>query len=380
MKRIFLDYNSTTPVAAEVVSAMLPYFSEHFGNASSSHSYGQKATHAVDLARTQVAKLIGANADEIIFTGSGTEANNLAIIGIAHKFKEKGNHIITSSIEHSSVYNTCKYLESCGFEITYLSVDNSGKIKLSELESFIKKETILVSVMVANNETGVVQNIREISEIVAKYSIFTHSDAVQALGKMYVNVNDMGVDLLSVSAHKIYGPKGVGALFLRRGLGISPIIHGGGQEKKMRSGTENVPGIVGFGKACELAMTNLDKNIVHLQKTRDLFEKEIRNCISGIKINSFETDRIPNTSSTTFPDISSETLLVKLDLNGIAASSGAACSEAGTEPSRILKALGLSKKEQHCTVRFSVGLHTTKEEINYVVQTLKNIVKNNYSS
>ena len=371
MKTIFFDYNSTTPVADEVILAMLPYFSEHFGNASSSHSYGQKALHAIDMARMQVAKAIGANADEIIFTGSGTEANNLAITGIANKFKEKGKHIITSSIEHSSVYNTCKHLESCGFEITYLPVDKSGKINLSGLEASIKKETILVSTMTANNETGVIQNIKDISKIAEKYNVFTHTDAVQALGKMSVNVNDLGVDLLSISAHKIYGPKGVGALCLRRGLGIAPIIHGGGQEKKIRSGTENVQGIVGFGKACELAITNLDRNIEHLRKIRDLFEKEIRKHIPGVKINSFETDRIPNTSNITFPDISSETLLVKLDLNGIAASSGSACGSAGMESSKTLKALGLSEKEQNCTIRFSFGLYTDKEEIDYAVKTLK---------
>lgn len=377
MKTVFLDYNSTTPVAAEIVSVMLPYFSEHFGNASSSHSYGQKAMHAIDMARMQVAKAIGANADEIIFTGGGTEANNLAITGIANKFKEKGNHIITSSIEHSSVYNTCKYLESCGFDVTYLPVNKSGKTSLSELEASIKKETIIVSVMIANNETGVIQNIIEISKIAEKYNVVTHSDAVQALGKMPANVNDLGVDLLTISAHKIYGPKGVGALYLRRGIGITPIIHGGGQEKKMRSGTENVPGIVGFGKACELAMENLDGNIVYLQKIRDLFEEKVKKHISGIKINSSDTDRISNTSSIIFPDFSSETLLVKLDLNGIAASSGSACGAVGTKSSNTLKALGLSEKEQHCTIRFSFGLHTTKEEVDYTVKTLEGIIKNN---
>ena len=375
MKSVFLDYNSTTPLDAEVLSAMMPYFSEHFGNASSSHSYGQKAMHAIDMARMQVAKAIGANADEIIFTGSGTEANNLAIIGIAHKFREKGNHIITSSIEHSSVYNTCKHLESCGFAITYLQVDKFGRINVSELEASIKKETVLVSIMTANNETGVIQEIKEVSKIAEKYNVFTHTDAVQALGKIPINVNNSGVDLLSISAHKIYGPKGVGALYLRRGLGLAPIIHGGGQEKKMRAGTENVPGIAGFGKACELATANLGRNIEHLQKIRDLFEYKIKHHVPGIKINSSGADRIPNTSSITFPDISSETLLVKLDLKGIAASSGAACGAAQTEPSRTLKAVGLSEKDQHCTIRFSVGLRTTEEEIDYAVKILKKIVR-----
>ncbi len=374
MKTMFFDYNSTTPVAAEVVSAMLPYFSEHFGNASSSHSYGQKALHAIDMARMQIAKAIGANADEIIFTGSGTEANNLAITGIAHKFRGKGNHIITSSIEHSSVYRQCKYLERCGFEITYLPVDKLGKINLSELEESIKKETILVSIMTANNETGVVQSIKDISQIAEKYNVFTHSDAVQALGKMPVNVDEIGVDLLSISAHKIYGPKGVGALYLRRGLGIAPIIHGGGQEKKMRSGTENVPGIVGFGKTCELAITNLDRNIEHLQKIRNLLEDKVRQHILGIEINSSGADRIPNTSSITFPGISSETLLVKLDLNGIAASSGSACGAAEMETSRTLKALGLSEKDQHCTIRFSIGLSTTEKEIEYAIKIIKHLI------
>lgn len=371
MEIVFLDYNSTTPVAAEVLSVMLPYFSEHFGNASSSHSYGQKALHAIDMARMQISKAIGANADEIIFTGNGTEANNLAIIGIAHKFMKKGNHIITSSIEHSSVYSTCKYLERCGFEVTYLPVDKPGRINLSELEASIKKETILISIMTANNETGVIQEIKDISKIAGKHNLFTHTDAVQALGKIPVNVTDLGIDLLSISAHKIYGPKGVGALYLRRGLGLAPIIHGGGQEKKMRAGTENVPGIAGFGKACELATANLGRNITHLQKIRNLFEDKIKHHIPGIKINSSGADRIPNTSSITFPDISSETLLVKLDLNGIAASSGSACGSVGMESSKTLKALGLSEKEQHCTIRFSFGLYTNKKEIDYAVKTLK---------
>ncbi len=376
MKTVFLDYNSTTPVEAEVLSAMLPYFSEYFGNPSSIHCYGQKTLHAIDLARMQISGVIGTNPDEIIFTGNGTEANNMAIIGIANKFRKKGNHIITSSIEHSSVYNTCRYLETCGFEVTYLPVNSYGKVSFSELKSSIRKETILISVMHANNETGVIQDIKEISEIAGRHSIPMHTDAVQSFGKIPIKVKELGVDLLTVSAHKIYGPKGVGALYLRREMGSIKIIHGGGQEKKMRAGTENVPGIVGFGKACELAIVNLDKNIVPLQKIRDLFENKIRINIPEIKINSYETDRIPNTSSITFPGISSDTLLIKLDLNGIAASSGSACGAVSMEGSRTLKAMGLSEKEQYCTVRFSFGIHTEEEEIDYTVQVLKNIISN----
>lgn len=370
---VYLDYNATTPITSEVMEAMLPYFSANYGNPSSSHSAGQKALRAIDLARTQIASLIGSKVDEIIFTGSGTEANNIAIIGLANKLKGKGNHIIISSIEHSSVYNTCKYLESCGFEITYLPVDSNGIVSAEDLKASITNRTILISIILANNETGVIQNIREFTAIAGEHKIIFHADAVQAAGKITMDVNDLGVDLMSISAHKIYGPKGIGALFIRRGISLSPLIHGGGQERKLRSGTENVPAIVGFGKACESAKLNLDSNAIKLSQIRDLLEREILSHIKGSKINSAGAMRVPNTTNISFNGAESETLLVKLDLNGIFVSSGSACGAATLQPSRTLQSMGLSEIEQHSSIRFSVGLQTTPEDINFTVEILKKL-------
>lgn len=367
---IYLDYNATTPVNSEVVEVMLPYFSINYGNPSSSHSAGQKSLRAIDLARTQVASLIGSKVDEIIFTGSGTEANNIALIGLATKLKGKRNHIITSSVEHSSVYNSCRHLESCGFELTYLPVDSNGIVCNEDLKASITDRTILVSIILANNETGVIQNIKELAAIAEEKKIAVHADAVQAAGKIALDVNELGVDLMSISAHKIYGPKGIGTLFIRRGLSISPLIHGGGQERKLRSGTENVPAIVGFGKACELAKLSLDSNIAKLSQIRDLLEKEILSHIKGSKINGAGAPRVPNTTNISFCGAESETLLVKLDLNGIFVSSGSACGAANLEPSRTLKSMGLTEAEQHSALRFSVGLQTTPQDIDFTVEQL----------
>lgn len=371
---IYLDYNATTPVSPEVMENMLPYFSINYGNPSSSHSPGQKALRAIDQSRAQVASLISSKIDEIIFTGSGTEANNTAIFGIANKLRSKGNHIITSSIEHSSVYNTLKYLESCGFEVTYLPVDANGIINVEDLKESITERTILVSIILANNEVGVVQNIKELAYVAEEHRIVFHTDAVQAAGKIALDVNELGIGLMSISAHKIYGPKGVGALFVRRGLSLLPLIYGGGQEHKLRSGTENVPAIVGFGKACELSKLNLSSNSVKLSKIRDLLEREILSNIQGTKINGLDAPRVPNTTNMSFAGAESETLLVKLDLNGIFVSSGSACGAASLEPSRTLKAMGLSDVEQHSSIRFSVGLQTTVKDIEFVVETLKKIL------
>ncbi|HBM15357.1 MAG TPA: cysteine desulfurase NifS [Lentisphaeria bacterium] len=373
-KSVFLDYNSTTPVQDEVMEAMLPYFAGHFGNPSSSHSFGQQAQIAIDKARMQLASLIGAKADEIIFTGSGTESNNTAIIGIADKIKSKGNHIITTSTEHSSVYNTCRFLESRSFDITYLSVDSNGIVSKESLEKAITDKTILISIILANNETGVIQNVRELSSIAKNKGILLHSDAVQAAGKIPLEVNDLGIDLLSISGHKIYAPKGIGALFIKRGLSLSPLIHGGGQEKKLRSGTENVPAIVGFGKAAELAKNNLSENSIKLLKIRDLFEQKILNLNLPVKINGSGVPRVPNTSNISFIGSDSQSLLVKLDLNGICVSSGSACGSASLETSRTLKAMALTDSEQLGTIRFSFGLQTTIEEIDFTIEVLRKIV------
>lgn len=373
MNQIYLDYNATTPVSSEVMEAMHPYFSTNYGNPSSSHSAGQKALRAMDLARTQVASLLEAKVDEIIFTGSGTEANNIALIGIANKFKGKGNHIITSSAEHSSVYNTCKHLESCGFELTYLPVDSNGIVSCEDLKTSITDKTILISVILANNETGVIQNIKEFAAIAGEHRIVFHTDAVQAAGKIALDVSELGADMMSISAHKIYGPKGVGALFIRRGLSLSTLIHGGGQERKLRSGTENVPAIVGFGKACEVAKLNLTLNSARLSQIKNLLEKEILSRIKGSKINGVGAPRVSNTTNISFVGTESETLLVKLDLNGIFVSSGSACGAASLEPSRTLKAMGLTEVQQHSALRFSVGLQTTSQDIDFTVETLKKL-------
>ena len=370
---IYLDYNSTTPVNGEVLKEMLPFFSESFGNPSSAHSLGQKALHALDLARMRVAKFLGCNADEIIFTGSGTESDNLAISGIMQASPSSKNHIITSMIEHSAVYNQCKKLEESGFSVTYLPVGKDGKISVKELESSITEKTALISIMLANNETGVVQNIKEIAKLAEAHEIFFHTDAVQAAGKIKFTVESLGVDLISISAHKFYGPKGVGALYVRRGIKLLPIILGGGQEKKLRASTENVPGIVGLGKASELADKDIDKNITFLAEKRDTLEREILANIPFAKINSGNAERTPNTTNISFPGMESETLLVKLDLNGIAVSSGAACGASSKEASRTLKALGLPSKELYSSLRFSVGLNTTDEEIRQTIKILKKI-------
>ena len=401
MNKVFLDYNSTTPVSKEVLEAMLPYFSEKFGNPSSLHSFGQEALHAVDKARLQVAKLLGAKVDEIIFTGSGTESNNLAISGIArlnmykpvHPLKLPPsispnsendssrskdmlvykNHIITSSVEHSSVYDLCKQLEEEGFDVTYLPVDKHGRISIKDLEDSITDKTVLISVTLANNETGTIQNIKEISRIATEKYIPTHTNAVQAVGKMPVSVEELGVDLLSFSGHKIYGPKGVGALFVARGLNLLPLLYGGGQENRKRSGTENVPGIVGLGKACEIAENNLDKNIENMRSMRDRLERGILSNISFAKVNGVSAERVPNTTNISFPGMESDTLLIRLDFEGIAISAGSACGAASKSASRTLTAMGLSSKELYSSVRFSVGKYTTNEEIDHVIKAVTKV-------
>ena len=373
MKKIFLDYNSTTPVSEEVLDVMLPFFTEKYGNPSSTHSFGQEALHAVNKARLQVSTLIGAKVDEIIFTSGGTESNNLAISGIARLNKTGKNHIITSSVEHSSVYSQCKQMEEEGFNVTYLPVDRNGLISIENLKDSITDNTFLISVILVNNETGTIQNIKEIAEIATDKYIPTHTDAVQAVGKIPVSVEELGVDMLSLSGHKIYGPKGVGALFVTRGLHLLPLLHGGGQERKKRSGTENVPGIVGLGKACELAGSYLDKDIECLKLKRDRLEQGILSCIPFAKVNGQSTERTPNTTNISFAGMESETLIVKLAFNGIAVSSGSACGAASREASRTLSAMKLPAKELFSSLRFSIGKHTTDEEIDYTIKMLTKI-------
>jgi len=365
----YLDYNSTTPVSKEVLDEMIPYFNQMYGNPSSTHTYGQKAIRAVDMARVRIAKFLGSKPDEIIFTGSGTESDNLAISGVLNNKKNK-KHIITSSIEHSAVYNTCKEFEKNGFKVTYLPVDNNCRISIDDLENAITEDTALISIMLTNNETGVIQDIKKVAEVAEKNRITLHTDAVQAAGKMEFSVDGLGVDLLTISGHKIYGPKGIGALYVRRGLKLHPMIFGGGQEKKLRAGTENVPGIVGLGKACEIAGENLERNIEYLSKQRDALEQGILKNISFAKVNGGLAERGSNTSNISFPGIESETMIVKLDLNGIAVSSGSACGATSRETSRVLTAMGLSALDLFSVIRFSVGLGTTDEDIEKTVQTI----------
>jgi cysteine desulfurase len=367
---VYLDYNATTPVDPKVLNEMLPYFSEIFGNPSSSHSFGQKALHGVDLARTRIAKFLGAKPDEIIFTGGGTEADNMTLHGIMNSVKGKKNHLIICMTEHSAIFKTCKHLEESGFTVTYLPVDNSGNISIEKIEKVITEETALISVMLANNETGIVQDIKQISNLIKDKNILLHTDAVHATGKIKFTVDELGVDLLSVSAHKIYGPKGIGALYIRRGINIQPILTGGGQERKLRAGTENVPGIVGLGKACELAENDLDKNIKELSSKRDRLEQGILSNIPFAKVNGIGSKRTPNTSNISFPGMESETILVKLDLNGIAVSSGSACGAASMATSRTLTSMQLPPNELYSSIRFSVGKYTTDEEIDYTIKTL----------
>ncbi len=378
MSKIYLDYNSTTPVHHEVLDAMLPYFTINFGNPSSTHSFGQTALHAMDYARFQTAQLIGARIDEIIFTSGGTESNNLAINGIAESSRKKGNHIITCLAEHSSVYGQCKVLEKKGFDVTYLPVNGVGLISMEDLMDAITDQTTLISIMLANNETGVIQEIKKMSSLAIENRIPFHTDAVQAAGKIPISVDNLGVDLLSLSGHKIYGPKGIGALFLRRGLNISPLLNGGGQENRKRSGTENIPGIVGLGKACEISMTNLASNREHLKARRDQLERGILEKVPCAKLNGQHENRVPNTLNMSFTGQESETLLVQLDLKGIAVSSGSACGSTHQEASRVLGAMGLPPKELYSSLRFSIGIHTSAEEIEETINTISDTINRSY--
>lgn len=375
LKRIYLDNNATTPVHPEVLEAMLPYFKEIFGNPSSIHWFGQQAHIAVENAREKVAELIGADdTSEIIFTSGGTEANNLAIKGVAFALKEKGNHIITSQIEHHAVLNPCKNLEKFGFEITYLPVDKYGIVDLEALKKSISPKTILVSIMFANNEVGTIQPIEEISKICQKNGVYFHTDAVQAVGKIHIDVKKLGINMLSLSAHKIYGPKGVGALYIKKGTRIQPILHGGHHEKNRRAGTENVSGIVGLGKACEIAKRDIEQEIKNLTYLRDKLWKGISEKIDNVQLNGHPEKRLPNTLNVSFKYIEGESILLNLDLKGVAVSTGSACTSGTLEPSHVLEAMGVDPVFSQGAIRFSLGRENTEEEIDYVVNILPEIV------
>ncbi|MFQ6040625.1 MAG: cysteine desulfurase NifS [Candidatus Poribacteria bacterium] len=376
MKRIYLDHNATTPVHPEVKKAILPYYDELFGNASSVHSYGREAREAIDVAREQVAELIGASSPtEIVFTSGGTESDNHAIKGTAFsKVDRKGNHIIISPIEHHAVYNTCEYLERRGFEVTHLKVDKDGIIDLQSLEDAIKDTTILISVMHANNEVGTIQPLAEVGKIAKERGILLHTDAVQSVGKIPVNVDELGVDLLSLSGHKIYGPKGIGALYIRKGTRIDSLLHGGHHERNRRAGTENVPGIVGLGKAAEIAKKEMESNREHLWKLTEKLRAGIQEKIEFVRQNGPPERRLPNTLNFSFEFVEGEALILSLDMQGICVSTGSACTSGSLEPSHVLTAIGLSPEVAHGSVRISLGRDNTAEEIDYVLEALPNVV------
>lgn len=374
MKRVYLDYNSTTPIHPEVSKAMLPYYEEIFGNPSSIHQFGQQARNAIEEAREKVAEFIDAEPEEIVFTSGGTEADNSAIKGTAYANKTKGRHIVTSSIEHHAVLNPCKYLEKNGFKVTYLPVDKYGLINPDELKKAITKETILITIMHANNEVGTIEPIAEIGKIAKEKGILFHTDAVQSVGKIPVNVNDLNVDLLSLSGHKIYGPKGIGVLYIRKGTRIQPLIHGGHHEKNRRAGTENVPGIVGIGKAMEIAKDTMEKELIHLTDLRNRLCSGIEERIDHVRLNGHPEKRLPNTLNMSFEFIEGESIILNLDMKGIAVSSGSACTSGSLEPSHVLGAMGVDPAVAQGSIRFSLGKDSRVEDIDYVLEILPEVV------
>lgn len=375
MKRIYLDYAATTPTHPKVVEAMRPYFSEKFGNPSSLHSFGQEAKAAIENARNQVAKLIKAKADEIVFTSGGTEADNFALEGIAFANESKGNHIITSAIEHHAVTECCEFLKKRGFQITYLPVDKNGLVDPEEVRKAITERTILVSIMHANNEIGTIEPIAEISKIVKERGVYFHTDAVQTAGHLPIDVDELGVDLLAMSAHKLYGPKGVGALYIRKGTRITRFLHGGDQESRRRSSTENVPGIVGFGVAVEIALQEMEEENKKLTLLRDKLIRGIMEKIPDSQLNGHPNLRLPNNVNVSIKYVEGESMLLNLDLQGVAASTGSACSSGSLEPSHVLLAIGLSHEIAHGSLRFTLGKYTTEEDVDYVLEVLPEIVE-----
>lgn len=374
MRQVYLDYSATTPVKEEVLKEMLPYFTEKFGNASSLYAPGLESKKAIDRARDQVAGLIGADPSEIIFTGCGSESDNWVLEGVADQYVKKGNHIITTAEEHHAVLHTLDYLKKKGIEVTYLPIDNEGRLNPEDLEKAITDKTILVSIMMINNEIGTLHPIKKLSTIARKHKVLFHTDAVQALGNTHIDVKEMGIDFLSMSAHKIYGPKGAGALYIRKGVRIPSFIHGGAQENGRRAGTENIPGIVGFGKAAELAKDNLGSHIAHCSELRDYLADKILKDIPYVIINGGMKDRHPGNLNVTFQYIEGESILLQLDACGICVSTGSACSSKSLKPSHVLTALGVGDELVHGTIRFTVGDFTTKDDIDYTVECLKKVV------
>ena len=375
MKRVYLDYAATTPVDPDVVKAMLPYFTEVYGNPSSIYSLGQEAKQGIEKARLQVAGLIGARPEEVVFTSGGTEADNTALKGVAYANEGKGDHIVTTAIEHHAVLESAKFLEERGCRVTYLPVDKDGLVDPDSVRKAITPKTILVSVMHANNEVGTIEPIAEIGKIAREAGVYFHTDAVQTVGHVPVDVNKMGVDLLSTSAHKLYGPKGVGALYIRRGTRIASFLHGGQQEQGRRATTENVPGVVGFGRAAELARAEMDSEALRITALRDRLITGLFEHIDHIRLNGHPTNRLPNNVNTAVEFVEGESMCLNLDLEGICSSTGSACSSASAEPSHVLVALGVPLQMAHGSLRFSTGKWTTGEDIDRVLEVLPRAVK-----
>ena len=381
MKRVYLDYNATTPVEPEVLDAMLPYFSAEFGNSSSIHNFGQQARAAVETAREQVAALIGARAQEIFFTSGGTESDNHAIFGIVSLSFPSSlsstscrSHIITSLVEHEAVLNACQALEKQGVGVSYLPVDQDGLIDPQDLQAALRKETMLITIMHANNELGTVQPLEEIGRVAKQADVYFHSDAVQSAGKIPIDVNQLQLDLLSLSGHKLYAPKGIGALYVRGGTRLRQLLYGGHHQRGVRPGTENVAGIVGLGKAAEIARRSLANDAKRLGALRDQLEHGLLNRVAYARINGARAVRTPNTANLVFPGVEGEALLIALDLKGLACSTGAACSSGAVEPSHVLTAIGLPAEEARASLRFSLGRHTTQADVDFALQIIPAVV------
>jgi len=374
MKRVYLDYAGTAPCDPRVVKAMHPYFTDIFGNPSSLHSFGQEAKKALEESREKVARALGASPEEIVFTGGGTESNNFALKGVAYANQKKGNHLITTAIEHHCVLEPCKFLEKQGFSVTYVKVDKDGLVDPGDIKKAITDKTVLISVMHANNEIGTIEPIAEIARIAQEKNVPLHTDAVQPFGHVPVDVHALGVDLLSISAHKFYGPKGVGALYIRKGTRIAPFLQGGDQEKKRRASTENIPGIVGLAKAAELAREERDEEAKKLTALRDMLIEGILRAIPQTRLNGHRTQRLPNNVNIIVEYVEGESMILNLDMEGIACSTGSACTSSSLEPSHVLTALGVPAELAHGSLRFTSGRYTQKEDIARVLEALPKIV------
>jgi cysteine desulfurase len=375
MRRVYLDHNATTAVHPEVLAAMMPFFGDQFGNPSSLHWAGREVKKYLDEARERAADLLQASPEEVIFTGGGTESDNMALKGVAYALRSKGKHIITTQVEHHAVLHTCQFLEKNGFEVTYLPVDGDGLINLEELRRAMRGDTILLTIMFANNETGTIFPMSEIGAMARERGIVFHTDAVQAVGKLPIDLKRLPVDILSFSGHKLYAPKGIGGQYIRKGTKLPSLIHGGAQELNYRAGTENIPAIVGLGKACEIAKRDFQTRVTHLQALRDRLQQGLQEKIPEIKLNGHPTLRLPNTLNLSFLYIEGESLLLNMDLEGIAVSSGSACTSGSSEASHVLLAMGVPPEIAQSAIRFSFGWKNTEDDVDYVLEVLPKIVQ-----